>query len=251
MTGISETCLRSGVPVACRILAAVALFAGLAGAQDLEEAAAIAAKMAGAAVGIAPDVVDGAPAEPPGEDPQADAQEDDIPLERDAEADVAQAPTEEAEPPIEADPLVSAHTPPPSTPIIRDPFWPPGYDPNPAPKAPPTTNVVSSTPTIEHATPTQPPVELPEPTPAHWTAATRQLKPIIGRSVDPEGNEQHFALLNNRLLAIGQTVSANTSLFAFSWRIGRITATGVEWIPVEARRLQDGKRFPPPQTEAF
>ena len=251
MTGIRETCLKSGVPVACRILAAVALFAGLAGAQNLEEAPATAAKMSGVAVGIAPDAAGGANAESPQEGPQADVQEDDIPLERDVEADVAQSRTEEAEPPTEADPLLLAPTPPPSTPIVRDPFWPPGYDPNPAPKAPPTPNVVSSTPTVEHTTPPPPPVELPEPTPAHWTAATRQLKPIIGRSVDPEGHEQHFALLNNRLLAIGQTVSANTSLFAFSWRIGRITATGVEWIPVEARRLQDGQRFSPRQTEAF
>lgn len=129
------------------------------------------------------------------------------------------------------------------TPIVRDPFWPPGFDPNPP-------VVAAEAPPVETPTPSgPPPVRLPDPGPADWAAAARQIKPRVGHSIDPEGNEVYFALLNNRLLATGQTVSASTSLFACSWRVGRITASGVELIPAEARRLSDGKRFPPPKRE--
>jgi hypothetical protein len=130
------------------------------------------------------------------------------------------------------------------TPIVRDPFWPPGFDPNPP-------AVASTAPRIESApTPGKPPVRLPDPSPADWAAAARQIKPVVGRSVDPEGQEVYFALLNNRLLAIGQTVTASTSQFTCSWRVGRITSAGVELIPAEARRLGDDKRFPPPPRDA-
>jgi hypothetical protein len=128
------------------------------------------------------------------------------------------------------------------TPIARDPFWPPGFDPTPP-------VVDSTTPAVEPTISSGSSVRLPEPGPADWNAAARQIKPRIGRSVDPEGNEVFFALLNNRLLAIGKTISASTPLFACSWRVGRITADGVELIPVEARRLSDGKRFSPPKRE--
>ncbi|MBM4163346.1 MAG: hypothetical protein FJ222_02745 [Lentisphaerae bacterium] len=157
--------------------------------------------------------------------------------------------------PVEAEPAAPAPTPAdtdapdtpdtPSalTPIVRDPFWPPGFDPNPP-------VVDAAAPRVETPTPSgPPPVRLPDPGPADWAAAVGQIKPRVGRSVDPEGKEVYFALLNNRLLAIGQTVSASTSLFACSWRVGGITAAGVELIPAEARRLSDGKRFGPPKRE--
>jgi hypothetical protein len=141
---------------------------------------------------------------------------------------------------VSADEKKAPDAPAALTPIVRDPFWPPGFDPNPP-------VVASTAPRIESApTPGQPPVRLPDPSPADWAAAARQIKPVVGRSVDPEGQEVYFALLNNRLLAIGQTVSASTSQFTCSWRVGRITAAGVELIPAEARRLGDNKRFPPP-----
>jgi hypothetical protein len=141
---------------------------------------------------------------------------------------------------VSADEKKAPDAPAALTPIVRDPFWPPGFDPNPP-------VVTSTAPRIESVpTPGNPPVRLPDPSPADWAAAARQIKPVVGRSVDPEGKEVYFALLNNRLLAIGQTVSASTSQFTCFWRIGRITAAGVELIPVEARRLGDNKRFPPP-----
>jgi hypothetical protein len=141
---------------------------------------------------------------------------------------------------VSADEKKTPDAPAALTPIVRDPFWPPGFDPNPP-------VVTSTSPRIESVpTPGKPPVRLPDPGPADWAAAARQIKLVVGRSVDPEGKEVYFALLNNRLLAIGQTVSASTSQFACSWRVGRITAAGVELIPAEARRLGDDKRFPPP-----
>ena len=141
---------------------------------------------------------------------------------------------------VSADEKKTPDAPAALTPIVRDPFWPPGFDPNPP-------VVTSTAPRIESVpTPGKPPVRLPVPGPADWAAAARQIKLVVGRSVDPEGKEVYFALLNNRLLAIGQTVSASTSQFACSWRVGRITAAGVELIPAEARRLGDDKRFPPP-----
>jgi hypothetical protein len=157
--------------------------------------------------------------------------------------------------PVEGEPAAPAPTPadtnaaaaPDANPvlplIVRDPFWPPGFDPN-------LPVVDAEAPPVETPTPSgPPPVSLPDPGPADWAAAARQIKPRVGRSVDPEGKEVYFALLNNRLLAIGQKVSASTSLFACSWRVGGITAAGVELIPAEARRLSDGKRFPPPKRE--
>jgi hypothetical protein len=160
------------------------------------------------------------------------------PVDAEKALDVAEVPT-----PADAAGLAAAAAAAALTPIVRDPFWPPGFDP-----APPVED--SGAPRVEIPVPSgPPPVRLPEPGPADWAAAARQLKPRVGHSVDPEGNEVFFALLNNRLLAIGKTVSASTSLFACSWRVGRITAAGVELIPVEARRLSDGKRFLPPKRE--
>lgn len=145
---------------------------------------------------------------------------------------------------VSADEKKAPDAPAVLTPIVRDPFWPPGFDPNPP-------AVASTAPRIESA-PTlgQPPARLLDPGPADWAAAARQIKPVVGRSVDPEGKEVYFALLNNHVLAIGQTVSASTSQFTCSWRVGRITAAGVELIPAEARRLGDNKRFSPPQRDA-
>jgi len=251
MTGISETFIRSGVPISHGILAAMVLFAASARAQNRENAAAITDMIDASLVDVAPVAADGVPAEPSAEDSQGDSEKDDSALNRDAEADASQTGTEMVATPAEDDLLVPDNTPAIVRPIVRDPFWPPGYDPNPPPKVTPTPAVVPTAPTIPRATPTPTPVALPEPTRADWDAAVRQLKPIIGRSVDPEGNEVHFALLNNRLLAIGQPVSVNTALFAFSWRIDCITAAGVDWTPIEVRRLQDGKRFPPPQNDAL
>ncbi len=123
-------------------------------------------------------------------------------------------------------------------PICRDPFWPVGFNPNP-PVA-----TAAPAPSLRPEVRLPQPVRLPEPGAVEWSTARRQLKPTVGRSVDPDGNEQFFTILNNRLVNAGQTVSVTTPVFSFTWRVVRITEAGVEFLAVEARRLSDGKRFP-------
>ncbi len=155
----------------------------------------------------------------------------------DAEAAAPAAAAESAT----AEPRVQPPAPPPALPpIVRDPFWPVGFDPAPPSTAP----VAASQPD-----PAPPPQKLAEPGPGDWAAARRQLKPNVGSGVNPDGSERFFAFMNNRLIAPGQTVKVETPLFSFAWRIARIDADGVAFTPVEARRLGDGARFAPPPTD--
>lgn len=128
-------------------------------------------------------------------------------------------------------------TSPNLTPIVRDPFWPIDYDPNPPPKP---VDPEPETKTVP------PPPKLPEPGPTDWAKATKTLAPAMGHSVDPAGDKRFFAFLNNRLLTPGEIVPLKTPLFLFTWRVSLINATGVEFTPIAAKRLSDGAQFAPP-----
>ncbi len=207
---------RSAVGVHLSLIVAVVLFAGLSQAQDDEEASPT-------------------DAEEVGEQAEAEADSDGE-ANSDAEADSVAEEVENPAAGLTRPATVVADL----SPIIRDPFWPVGFDPNPpVPTAAPT-----PAPKPRPEIPLPPPVRLPEPGDTEWSAARRQLAPTVGRSVDPDGIERFFTILNNRLVNAGQTVSVTTPVFLFTWRVVRITEAGVEFLAVEARRLSDGKRFP-------
>lgn len=135
-------------------------------------------------------------------------------------------------------------TVPPLPAIERDPFWPVDFDPNPPVEVAPVAGNVS-----DRAVRPPPPPKLPEPTTEDWSTARGQLKANVGRSVNPDGSEQFFAFMHNRLVTVGQIVKAETPLFSFTWRIARIDAAGILFLPVEAQRLSDKESFAPPKTE--
>ena len=116
----------------------------------------------------------------------------------------------------------------------RDPFWPVGYVPR-RPEKP--AAVVVARHGAGVAAPA-PPVAAPAVNPVDWDEARRKLdiRGISRIARDrTSGRAAFFAVVNNRMVEEGETVSVTWNGHVYRWRVTQIGPAGLQLVKIDAR----------------